>query len=69
MQQKKEQIPAAGRGEEGPDTYPALLLSSFQALDRPVLGWALLCRRGRGTQSHMPTEEREGQDRNRKGLM
>lgn len=41
-------------GRRGTDTYPALLLSSSQPLDWPVLGWALLSHWGRATQNHTP---------------
>lgn len=40
-------------------TYPALMLSSSQPLDWPVLGWALLAHWGRVTQNHMPEEKRK----------
>lgn len=43
-------------GRRGIDTYPALLLSSSQPLDWPVLGWALLSHWGRATQNHTPKE-------------
>lgn len=44
------------RGRRGIDTYPALLLSSSQPPDWPVLGWALLSHWGRATQNHTPEE-------------